>query len=77
LFNNFFSSIIAFQLIKRETALQKLDYLPVRQAGIHNNPLAEHWQLCTDPTKYFYSSACFYETGVDEFNFLKHVMDIF
>ena len=61
---------VAFQLIKRETALQKLTY-------IHNNPLAEHWQLCDDPTKYKFSSSLFYETGLDEFGFLKHIMDEF
>ena len=61
---------VAFQLFKRETALQKLDY-------IHNNPLAEHWQLCTNPVKYYYSSAGFYEPGVDDFKFLKHIMDVF
>ena len=60
----------AFHLFKRETALQKLDY-------IHNNPLAEHWQLCIDPIDNYYSSARFYETGVDDFKFLKHIMDVF
>ena len=61
---------LAFQLFKRETALQKLDY-------IHNNPLAEHWQLSDNPIKYYYSSARFYETGIDDFKFLKHIMDVF
>jgi putative transposase len=61
---------LAFHLFKRETALQKLDY-------IHNNPLAEHWQLCTDPIKYYYSSARFYDTGVDDFKFLRHIIDVF
>ena len=61
---------LAFQLFKRETALQKLDY-------IHANPLAEHWQLCTDPLQYHYSSARFYETGADDFGFLKHIMEVF
>ncbi|MEP6467551.1 MAG: transposase [Parafilimonas sp.] len=61
---------LAFQLFKRETALQKLDY-------IHNNPLAERWQLCIDPINYYYSSAKFYEKGIDDFGFLKHIMDEF
>ena len=61
---------LAFELTQRKTALQKLNY-------IHNNPLAERWQLCNDPVKYYYSSAKFYETGIDDFGFLKHIMDVF
>ena len=61
---------VAFQLTRKETALQKLDY-------IHNNPLAEHWQLCINPVDYYFSSARFYETGVDDFGFLTHIMDEF
>ena len=61
---------LAFELTKRDTAFQKLNY-------IHNNPLAERWQLCNDPVKYYYSSAKFYETSVDDFGFLKHIMDVF
>jgi putative transposase len=33
--------------------------------------------LCSDPLKYYYSSAKFYETGIDDFGFLKHIMDVF
>src|SRR5436190_18917207 len=61
---------LAFELTKRDTAFQKLNY-------IHNNPLAERWQICDDRVKYYYSSAKFYETGVDDFGFLKHIMDVF
>lgn len=43
---------------------QKLDY-------IHQNPLQTHWNLAETPENYKYSSAKFYETGIDEFNFLK------
>jgi len=39
---------------------QKLDY-------IHNNPLQEKWKLAAYPEEYKYSSAKFYQTGVDEF----------
>ena len=45
--------------------MQKLDY-------IHDNPLQEKWQLVTFPEDYKYSSAKFYETGVDEFGILTH-----
>jgi putative transposase len=46
--------------------LQKLNY-------IHNNPLQEHWQLASSPEAYKYSSARFYETGIDEFGVLTHI----
>ncbi|MCR8561451.1 transposase [Mucilaginibacter sp. BJC16-A38] len=45
--------------------IQKLDY-------IHNNPLQDKWQLAKYPKDYKYSSAKFYETGVDEFGILTH-----
>jgi putative transposase len=44
---------------------QKLDY-------IHDNPLQDKWQLVKYPEDYKYSSAAFYETGVDEFGLLTH-----
>ena len=47
---------------------QKLDY-------IHNNPLHEKWQLVKYPEDYKYSSARFYETGIDEFGLLTHYRD--
>ena len=42
---------------------QKIDY-------IHLNPLQERWQLCEKPEDYEWSSATFYETGVDNYGFL-------
>jgi REP element-mobilizing transposase RayT len=42
---------------------QKFEY-------IHNNPLQEKWQLAATPDDYRYSSARFYETGIDEFGIL-------
>jgi putative transposase len=45
--------------------MQKLDY-------IHNNPLQDKWQLVKYPEDYKYSSAKFYETGIDEFGLLTH-----
>jgi putative transposase len=44
---------------------QKLDY-------IHNNPMQEKWKLAQYPEDYKYSSAKFYETGIDEFELLTH-----
>lgn len=47
---------------------QKLDY-------IHKNPLQERWQLAYLSQSYKWSSARFYEDGVDEFNILTHYRD--
>ena len=48
---------------------QKFDYL-------HENPCQPHWQLAELPEDYKYSSARFYEDGVDEFGFLTHHSEI-
>jgi putative transposase len=45
--------------------IQKLNYL-------HNNPLQPRWNLAESPYEYKYSSAKFYETGIEEFGFLQH-----
>ncbi len=56
---------LAFELTKKETISQKIDH-------IHYNPTAEKWKLCNDPIDYYYSSAKFYGSGIDDFGFLKH-----
>lgn len=56
---------LAIELYTENVFLQKLDY-------IHSNPVKEKWQLAQLPNGYRYSSAKFYETGIDEFNFLTH-----
>ncbi len=61
---------LAFELTQKKTVIQKLQY-------IHDNPLAGHWQLTDDPVKYYYSSAKYYETGIDDFGFLNNIMDMF
>jgi putative transposase len=43
---------------------QKLQY-------IHRNPVAKKWSLVEDYVDYPYSSARFYELGIDEFGFLR------
>lgn len=48
---------------------QKLQY-------IHFNPVAKKWNLAEDFVSYKYSSAKFYEEGIDDFGFLKHYCDI-
>jgi len=45
--------------------IQKLNY-------IHNNPVKHPWYLSVTPETYKYSSAKFYETGIDDFGFLTH-----
>jgi len=49
----------------KEKMEQKLEY-------IHLNPLQEHWSLVDRPEYYKWSSAMFYEKGIDEFGFLTH-----
>ncbi|MCE6987752.1 transposase [Dyadobacter sp. CY323] len=47
---------------------QKLRY-------IHRNPLQERWKLVDDECDYWYSSARFYSSGIDDFGFLTHYQD--
>ncbi|MBY0424974.1 MAG: transposase [Cytophagales bacterium] len=54
----------------REMLEQKLEY-------IHLNPLNEKWNLAKRPEDYPWSSASFYETGLDEFGFLTHYKERF
>lgn len=60
---------LGIEIYTVKTAGQKLDY-------IHNNPVKGKWQLATDYLGYRYSSARFYETGVDEFEFLKNIFAV-
>lgn len=57
-----------FLLKRQDTIIQKLNY-------IHFNPMQPHWCLVTDPVQYPFSSAKFYETGVNDFDFLYHIDD--
>jgi|SRR5687767_4847389 len=57
-----------FLLNNETTILQKLNYM-------HNNPMLKHWNLVDDPVKYPYSSAKFYETGINDFDFLFDFRD--
>jgi REP element-mobilizing transposase RayT len=61
---------LAIHLYSRDVAFQKLKY-------IHNNPLAEHWQLAKDPCEYKYSSAKYYELNEKNFSFLKDLWEVF
>jgi putative transposase len=61
---------LAIRLFTKKVALQKLNYL-------HYNPLAEHWNLATDPCEYKYSSAMYYEKDEKNFPFLKDLWNEF
>lgn len=56
---------LSVDIFTEEVFKQKLHY-------IHNNPLQPKWKLATVPDDYLYSSAAFYETGVDHFGLLTH-----
>lgn len=56
------------RLYARKVIEQKLDY-------IHNNPLQEKWNLAKRPEEYTYSSAEYYEIGIDKRNILTHYLD--
>ncbi len=61
---------LAVEIYSREVAVQKLDY-------IHANPVTRIWRLAKDDINYYYSTARFYETGVDDFGFLKDIYLLF
>lgn len=56
---------LSIDLWTKEVFIQKMEY-------IHYNPVAAG--LCTYPEEYKYSSASFYESGIDEFGILTHWM---
>lgn len=61
---------LAVLLRSKETAEQKIDY-------IHLNPLQSHWNLVIKPEDYRWSSASFYEKGIDEFGILTDYRERF
>jgi putative transposase len=61
---------LAIEIDDRNIAIQKLDY-------IHANPVSGKWQLAKDDVTYYYSSARFYEFGIDQFGFLNDLLDEF
>ncbi|WKV12738.1 transposase [Marivirga harenae] len=60
---------MAIELYSPNVIYQKLDY-------IHNNPVKGKWMLAESPLEYKYTSARFYENGIDEFNVLNHIGDV-
>lgn len=61
---------LAIWIYSKEMAIQKLDYT-------HFNPCQPHWNLCDSPENYGFSSYRFYEYGIDEYNILKNIMEVF
>ena len=59
---------LGIEIYNRDIAQQKLNY-------IHFNPVSGKWQLSKNDIDYYYSSAKFYETGIDEFGFLKNIFE--
>lgn len=60
---------LGIEVYSSNVAKQKLEY-------IHNNPVNGKWQLANDYFSYHYSSARFYETGIDDFDFLKNIFTV-
>ncbi len=54
---------LAIILSSHKSFQQKLNY-------IHNNPIIEKWKLANSPEEYKWSSAKFYEFGIDEFEII-------
>ncbi|NVJ45491.1 MAG: transposase [Cytophagia bacterium] len=61
---------LSTDLWSRKTVEQKLDY-------IHFNPVSGKWNLSEDFSKYYHSSASFYEDDTNRFPFLSHYMEYF
>jgi len=60
---------LSTELYSPNVIFQKLNY-------IHNNPVQGKWMLAESPIDYKYSSAKFYETGIDDFNLLNHIGEV-
>ena len=53
-------------IYSREVAKQKLNY-------IYFSPVTGKWKFAKDDLNYYFSSAKFYVTGVDDFGFLNNI----
>ncbi len=61
---------LGIEIYNREVAKQKVDY-------IHFNPVSGKWHLAKDDLSYHFSTARFYENGIDDFGFLKNIFTLF
>jgi hypothetical protein len=60
---------LGIEIYSKHVAIQKLEY-------IHTNAVKGLWQLAKNDIRYYYSSAKFYETGVDDFGFLTWLIRV-
>lgn len=60
-----------------ELYLESKELLELKMDYIHNNPLQEHWNLVKEPKLYEYSSALFYEEGIQRKLMIKHYVSFF
>ncbi|MCX6187391.1 MAG: transposase [Bacteroidetes bacterium] len=60
-----------------EVFLESRELLEIKLNYIHNNPLQPHWKLSINIEDYFYSSASFYEKGIQNKIEVKHYLDYF
>ena len=60
------SDSLSIEIITKNFARQKIEY-------IHFNPVSGKWNLADNYLDYYFSSARFYETGIDEFGFLHNL----
>ena len=68
-----------FTSIKVRQEVEKIDMelLETKLNYIHNNPLQPHWMLCNNIQDYLYSSASYYEKGIQNKIEVKHYLDNF
>jgi putative transposase len=68
-----------FQVWKRDSLsidLFSIKFVHQKTDYIHSNPCQPQWDLASYPTEYRFSSAKFYETGVDEFGLVTHLDEL-
>ena len=58
---------LSVDIYSQSFLIQKMNY-------IHNNPLQDKWKLAVMPEEYPYSSAGFYETGINVFDIVQHYL---
>ncbi len=60
---------LSIDLFSEKFVQQKIDY-------VHTNPCQPHWNLACHPLEYRFSSAKFYEEGIDEFGLTTHLDEL-
>ena len=58
-----------------EVFLENRELFEIKLNYIHNNPLQPQWKLSINIEDYFYSSALFYEKGIQNKIEVKHYLD--